>query len=414
MIRRALQILLFILIPVVLAGLTRANYLFALQNPGGSDFLPGWVGGRQLLLNGYSPYGDQVDEIIQDYQYGRPARPDEDAIKFVYPLYSVLVFMPFSMVPDFALARALWMTSLEILLVAIALISLALLKWRLSGISLVFYLLFAIFWYHAARSVINGNIVIYSTFFVVLSLLLMRSDQEFAAGLFLALSSVKPNVMVLFIPFVLLWSYSHRRWQLISSTLGSFGFLVLVTVILIPDWIQQNFMKLISYAKHSTPATPGDVFVAWWPGIGDKMGWALTLVLAILLIAEWRAARQQDFRWFLWTASLTLVITQWIGITTDPGNFIILFLPLIFVFAVWEEHYGRKGRLVALILMFLILFGLWGLFLLTLEYGSQPQQSPFMFFPLPLLLLLGLYWIRWWAIRPVPLFAGSLRVDENL
>jgi hypothetical protein len=413
MIKRALQILLFVLIPAVLVGLTRANYLFALQNPGGSDFLPGWVGGRQLLLNGYSPYGDQVDQIIQDYQYGRPARPDEDAIKFVYPLYSVLVFMPFSMVPDFALARALWMTSLEILLIAIALISIALLKWRLSGISLAIYLLFAVLWYHAVRSVINGNIVVYSTFFLVLSLLLMRSNQEFAAGLFLALSSVKPNVVVLFIPFVLLWSYSHRRWQLISSTLGSFAFLVLVTVILIPDWIQQNFMKLISYAKHSTPATPGDVFVAWWPGIGDKMGWALALVLAIILIGEWRAARQRDFRWFLWSGCLTLAITQWIGITTDPGNFIILFVPLVLVFAVWEEHYGRKGRIFTLILMLLVLFGLWGLFLLTLERGTQPQQNPIMFFPFPLLVFLGLYWIRWWAVSPVRVLVDSLKIVEN-
>jgi hypothetical protein len=408
MFKRALRVLLFILIPVVLIGLTRANYLFALQNPGGSDFLPGWVGSRQLLLNGFSPYGDRVDEIIQDYQYGRPARPDEDEIKFVYPLYSLLVFMPFAIVPDFALARALWMTSLEILLIVIALISMALLKWRLSGISLALYLLFAILWYHAVRSVINGNIVIYSTFFIVLALLLMRSNQDFAAGLFLALSSIKPNVVVLFIPLVLLWAYSHRRWQLVSSTFGSFGFLVLITVILIPDWIQQNVMKLISYAQHSTPATPGDVFVVWWPGIGDKMGWALTLVLAIILIGEWRAARKQDFRWFLWVGCLTLVITQWIGITTDPGNFIILFLPLTLVFAVAEERHGIKGRIFGLVFLLLILLSLWGLFLVTLQYSIQPQQHPIMFFPLPLFLIITLYWVRWWAVRPPQLLAESM------
>jgi len=43
---------------------------------------------------------------------------------------------------------------------------------------------------------------------------------------------------------------------------------------------------------------------------------------------------------------------------------------------------------------------IWALFVNTVEYTYQPVQSPIMFFPVPSILLLCLYWVRWWAIRP--------------
>ena len=102
----------------------------------------------------------------------------------------------------------------------------------------------------------------------------------------------------------------------------------------------------------------------------------------------------------LWTASLTLVITHWIGIQTDPTNFIVLFLPLVLVFALWAEGWGRSGRLAVFVSALILFVGLWTLFLGTIEYGAQPQQHPIMFFPLPLFLLIGLYWVRGRAIHP--------------
>ncbi len=41
-----------------------------------------------------------------------------------------------------------------------------------------------------------------------------------------------------------------------------------------------------------------------------------------------------------------------------------------------------------------------GVFLTTLEYTTQPMQSPVMFFPLPIFLFIGLYWVRKWATQP--------------
>ncbi len=102
---------------------------------------------------------------------------------------------------------------------------------------------------------------------------------------------------------------------------------------------------------------------------------------------------------FLWTACLTLTASQWVGIQTDPGNFIILMPALVLVFSIWEERWRRAGHIFALMTMLFLFLGIWALFLATVEYGYQPQQSPVMFLPLPAFLLLTLYWVRWWALR---------------
>jgi hypothetical protein len=58
--------------------------------------------------------------------------------------------------------------------------------------------------------------------------------------------------------------------------------------------------------------------------------------------------------------------------------------------------------------MGVLMFGLWGLFLATVERSYQPIQSPVMFFPLPGIVVILLYWMRWWATHyPMRLSPGA-------
>jgi hypothetical protein len=413
--RAELQIFGVALLSVLaLIALTRANYSFTMQNPGGNDFLVHWVGSRALLVDGLSPYSDAVALRIQTMAYGRPALPGEHELRVAYPLYSVGIFLPFALVSDYNLARALWMTALEIGLVALALLSLRLTRWKPGIWLLAVFFLFTLTWYHSVRAVINGNAVVLVALFIAGALAAIQSGRDELAGVLLALSTIKPQVVVLLVIFVCVWAISARRSAIVLWTVISLVFLSIGAAFFVPDWPLQNLWEVIRYPGYNPPGTPGSALATWLPAAGSKLGWGLTILLGILLLVEWSAARGQDFRWFLWTASLTLVASQWIGIQTDPGNFIVLFTPLVLVLGMWVQHAGTIGRVMVVLSLVVLFVGLWALFLTTLDPSAgQPQQSPIMFFPLPLLLLLGLYWIRWWAIRPAPLFAGSLRADEN-
>ena len=138
----------------------------------------------------------------------------------------------------------------------------------------------------------------------------------------------------------------------------------------------------------------------WMPGVGKQLGWALTIFLVGTMIWEWRSALGKDFRWFLWTAYLTLTITPLCGIRTSTENYVVLFPALVLVLAAWDQEWGLFGRVLVAVSFLLLFFGVWWLFLATLERGIQPVQNPIMFFPLPVFLLIGFYWIRWWILRP--------------
>jgi hypothetical protein len=402
-----------ILIIAALIMVTWANYKFVQENPGGNNFLVHWVGTRALLVDGLSPYSDTVAERIQTLAYGRPAEPGEHELRVAYPLYSGLIFLPYALIADYDLARAVWMTTLEVALIGLAFLSLNLTRWKMSLWLLPLFLLFSVFWYHSLRPLINGNAVILVALFLAGAFAAIKSERDELAGILLALSTIKPHLVLLPIIFVLIWTISFGRWKTLGWMLISLGLLSISAALFIPDWPLQNLREIMAYVSYNPPGTPGAVFEIWLPATGRKLGWGLSVILGLILLVEWILVRWKRFRWFLWTGSLTLVVSQWIGIQTDPGNFILLFLPLVLVFAMWGERWGRVGNGVIIIVIALLFVLPWAIFLQTVAYGDQPMQHPVMFFPLPLFLLITLYWVRWWAIQPRQLMVEELQAYEN-
>jgi len=290
-----------------------------------------------------------------------------------------------------------------------------LIDWRIHGWILAVYLIFALLWYHAVRPLINGNAVILVALFIAGALEAIRHGRDEFAGVLLAFSTIKPQLVVLIIPFILFWSITVQRWKILIWLLITLVILSVSAMIFVIDWPLQNLVEVLRYPGYNPPGTPGAAFSTWWPVLGSRLGWGLTIVLGIVLGIEWYLVRGKDYRWFLWTACLTLVISQWIGIQTDPGNFIVLFIPLVLIMATWEVRWGvKKGQIVALVMMIMLFVGVWGIFLATIDYGDQPQQAPIMFFPLPLFILVGLYWVRWWAIKPSKFLIETLQTSEHI
>jgi len=402
-----------IIVIVLLVGLSLANYYFVQQNPGGNDFLVHWVGTRALLVDGLSPYSDVVAERIQTLAYGRPAEPGEHELRVAYPLYSVVVFLPYALISDYDLARALWMTTLEVALIGLAMISLRLTRWKMNIWLLPFFLIFSLLWYHSLRPLINGNAVILVSLLLVAAFAALRAGRDELAGILLAISTIKPHLVLLPIVFIIIWTISLRRWRTLGWMLISLLLLSAAAALLVPDWPLQNLREIMAYSSYNPPGTPGAVFEIWLPATGRQLGWALSVFLGLILLTEWVLVRGKEFRWFLWTGSLTLVISQWIGIQTDPGNFILLYFPLVLVFALWIERWRRSGVFMVIIAMTLLFIGPWILFLETVAYGDQPLQHPVMFFPLPLFHLITLYWVRWWGVNPRSLLVDRLREYEQ-
>lgn len=386
---------------LLLVGLlTWGNYRFAKDNPGGNDFLVHWMGTRSLIKDGLNPYSDEVAARIQQMAYGRLAQPGEHELRVAYPLYSVVVFFPFALIGDFTLARAVWMTVLEAGIVLLTLLSLRLARWRLSPVMIALLLIFSIFWYHGLRPLINGNAVILVALALVGALLALRSGADELAGVLLAFSTIKPQVVVLVIAFIAIWAMSNGRMRVVAWLVGTVLLLSVSAALFIPDWIVHNLREVIRYPSYNPPGSLQAAFEIWWPAWGQRVGWAFTGIMALVLLVEWRQNRFAEDRGFLWAVCLTLVAGQWTGIMTDPGNFIVLFPALALVLGLLDERWKTGGRVAIAASLLALFIGIWAIFLNTVTYAGQPIQSPVMFIPLPAFLLLMLYWVRWWAVEP--------------
>ncbi len=384
---------------VGLAGLTWANYRFAVQNPGGNDFLARWMGARKWLMEGISPYDEQVSLATQEIIYGHPAdvTQGEDKNHFVYPLTSMIFFGPFGLL-EYLPARAIWMTVLELSLAALAIIGLRLIRWSISPVRVAVMILFSVLWYHGARIIIIGQFAGIEALLLVGALLLIYTEQDGFAGLLLALSTTKPQMAYLIIPFVLIWAYSNRRFTIYSGFFGSLLAMFLVSLFFIPNWPMQMIWQLMEYPSYTERiGSLISILAGSIPGISRQLSIILNVFFWGYLLIEWILAWGKDRNWFLWTALMTLVLTNFLVLRTATTNYVMMFPALLLIFKVLEDRWPRAGKWIVWTMIALFLVGLWGLFFDTVQ-GNLEQ--PAMYLPLPLFCLLGLWWVRWWSIRP--------------
>ena len=394
-----LTIFLVVLVLASLVGITIANYRFAQTNPGGNDFLARWNGAHYWVVKGVSPYDPSVSLAAQVMIYGRPAQPanGEDKAHFVYPLTSMIFFAPFGPL-DYVTARALWMTLLEVCIVALALVSIRIADWKVSPLKLAALLLFSLLWYHSIRTIVVGQFAGIDALLLALALLFIQRKQDILAGILLALSTAKPQMVFLFIPFVFLWAFSVRRRDLIYSTLISLGLLLAVSLLMMPSWPLQWLRQLIDYPSYTGRiGSPLSVIADTMPGIRSSVSIFLHVLAGGYLAVEWILAWGKDENWFTWTALLTLVISNLISYRTATTNYLMMLPALFMIFKIWEQRWDVLGRWAVWAALLVLGVGLWALFLVTVQ-GNLEQ--PIMYLPFPFFCLVGLWWVRWWVIRP--------------
>jgi hypothetical protein len=382
----------------LLGGLTWVNYRFSSSLKGDNDFLSYWLGTRLFLTEGQSAYSEQTTSQIEIMAYGHQAKENEKSLIFTSPLYSLIIYAPFALIPDFNLARSLWMTVLEMAIVGIVFFSIKISEWKSGLAGLLLYSLFAFLWYYSASALISGDVIIITSFFVVMGIWAVKKGEWEYAGVVFAFSTIKPQYAIILIIILLIWSLSVRQYKFAIWFFSSLTFFIISTVLFQSDWIIQNLRASVQNLATLSIYNPATAFSSLLPGVGTKIGWSLSGVILALIILEWVKVRKPDERKLAWLICLTLVGATFIGLPIETKSFVMLLPLLPMIFTVIDERWHKAGVILNSAFYFILLAGIWLIYFST---KGNANQTAILFFPAISVLFLLMYWIRNWVMNVI-------------
>lgn len=373
------------------------NYLNPLGG-GGGFYLP-WAAGRAFLLEHIDPYSAYVPERVQQLAYGRAAQAGDKPYITDIPFYLLIGYVPFSLLSEPPIARAIFTLFTELALFGLAYLSLRLTEWESPPVFAALFVLFCALNFYTFQAVLEATPVLGLGFIYAGILYALHTEQDELAGGLIAISCYHWEVGGPFIILILLHAWHERRSRVLAVFAMLTMTLLVVSFLVYPNWLIPFLRATVNNLRTDFGFSTQTVLQHLWPAFGRQFAWALTILLVLALAYEWSVARGPDPRRLYWAGCLSLAAAPLLGWRSEMENLAILILPLALVFAITYERWRRIGGLLIYVLLLFVLAAPWALqYFAAQRLGPLTHDILFLFFPL--FAVIGLYWIRWWALRP--------------
>jgi hypothetical protein len=325
-----------------------------------SDLYPRWLGTRELLLNHRDPYSPQVTREIQLGYYGRlldPSRSDDpkDQQAFAYPVYVAFLLAP-TVGLRFDTVEAVFRWFLVAVTAASVLLWLHALHWRPAATTTAILLILTLGSFPAAQGIKLQQLTLLVSGFLASCAALLASGYLFAAGILLALATIKPQLAAPLSAWLIFWTMWdwRRRQRLFWGFALTMALLLGGAHLILPGWLNRFRSALSAYRQYAGAASLLDVLVtpAW--------GTAVSVVILLALAAAcWRLGRVAAFaEAFALTLALTLAVTVVVIPMFAPYNQLLL-LPGVLLALRWSRRLWQKRGLPRLIIMVSVLLLGW-------------------------------------------------------
>lgn len=262
------------------------------QRPRGnlSDLYPRWLGTRELLLHRRDPYSAEITREIQAGYYGRPidpSRPNDphDKQAFAYPVYVAFLLAPTVRFP-FHSVQIVFNWTLWFLTAASVLLWARLMDWRPTIGVLTITTALVLGSPPAMQGIRMQQLTMLVSGMIACAAFALYSRAFAAAGVLVALATIKPQLVALLIPWLLLWAATDwaRRKRFALAFAGSMGLLLAGAQWLLPGWLLRFWHGVLDYREYTRAQSLLESFVGSAPG---KLG-NLALLVVVAMIC-WRS-----------------------------------------------------------------------------------------------------------------------------
>jgi len=332
----------------------------------GDDFYPIWLAARQWRLDHLDPYSSEMTRQIQTGLFGRPldARnptdPSVDYRQFAYPAFTEILLWPSASL-DFPNLRIVLAVVLPCLTAASLWLWMLALQWHIHPLYFAVLVLLAICNYPVMEALFAEQPGLMVGFLLASAALSLRRNRLWLAGTLMGLTLIKPQMTLLAILYLLIWSLSNRgRTRFVTGFLGTTLLLAGASLWIWPHWVEQWLRVLLGYHRYATPPL---VTVLLGASLGAYVGpIAIVALLGASAVLAWRNRRASLESLDFWLAlGLLLAITS---VTLLPGQAIydhVILFPGIFLLLRYRRELRAAGRIPRILLSIgaLVLFWPW-------------------------------------------------------
>ena len=282
-----------------------------------SDLLPRWIG-TQVALAGHDPYSARTQHMIERAYYGEAlhhGKPNRRQA-FLYPAHVVLLLLPLAHL-SWQAARITYTAIVLPLLVASFWLCLRSLKLRLSPGQTAAVLILACFSWPVVWGLRLEQLTLPVAALIFFAGFLLAQGRQAIPGLLLAFTTIKPQLVLPLLVWLVLWAILRRNWAFIVSFAGSLVALLTVTECIVPGWWPHWLASLHGYSAITNTAPPLEFLLGSWLGLPLTI-----LIAAVATLALWRLRRSSpNSAEFGLGVSLTLAL----AVTLAPTDAAMLY-----------------------------------------------------------------------------------------
>jgi hypothetical protein len=306
------------------------------------DLYSPWVGSRDLLLEGRNPYSADVSHEIQmafyghaiDQSYDQPASEIKDEQRFAYPVYAAFLLAPV-VHSDFARLQQWAPVVLGVLVAASVWFWMGALGWKPPPAITVAVALLVLSSPQIEQGLRLRQLGLFVAFLLALASWCAVREQYFVAGILLAVSTIKPQMVALCLLWFLIWTIGDwkKRWTLAAGLCLAMGILIGAGEWLVSGWLRCFLQGLEAYRRYVGIKSMASVLLGNWAG-----GVISVLAGVVLLNYAWKR-RRADAKSpeFVEGLSLFLIAGTLILPLLHPYNQVVLLLPVVILIRDWRS-----------------------------------------------------------------------------
>lgn len=388
------------------------------------DAYPVWLTSRESMLHHREPYSPEMTRQIQIGLFGRPldARnpldPPPGYRAFAYPAFVDVLFWPLAYVP-FPLVRVILAALFPLMTAAGVLFWLKAMRFRPSPAAVAILILLTLCSYQILEALFAEQVGLVVGLAMAAAMAALATRRYMAAGTLLALTTIKPQMVVLLIFCLLLWSFGQwrERRRFVQAFVATQLLLCASAFLLWPHWVTDWLAVLLDYRHYSTPALTSDLL---GPQLGPMFGPALAaLLIAVGVAAAWRVRGCSPASSEFWLViSLVLAVTV---VTIMPGHAFydqIVLLPEVILVMRFRRSLASAKNVIRWLLAIAAAALFWQWIAALALIALRPLISPDRFYSVPVFALpvrlVGIFPFALWALLGVMLrhtLHGSLVLD---